>query len=106
MLGKILGWNVELRPENTSVSHFKFVLKRKQIATVMTNSYNSRLVVFSNGRYKDEEDKFSSLSDFTATMLIICFSAQRCRGQRHFNFQNAFFNKKLERSVYAELRKI
>lgn len=62
-------------------------------------------MVCGNGKFESEEDTFSPVPDFTVIKLVMYIAKQRGYLRRHFDFQNAFPNGKLDRMVYAELQK-
>lgn len=50
-----------------------------------------------------DEQYFPPVRDFTAVRLILALAAKNKRYRKHFDFQNAFSNGKLNRPVYVKL---
>lgn len=102
MLEEMSCWDVVSKPKDMRVRHTKFVLKQKYDAAEEMKTYEMRLVVWGNDKYKNRKDTFSPVPDLTEIKLIMCIAKQRDYHRRHFNFQNEFWEGKMDRSVYAE----
>lgn len=98
-------WDEVERPPEARVLHTKFVLKRKRYETGNIQNYKARLVVCGNGEIDNADENFSPVPDFTVIRSILSLAAQKGWHRRHFDFQSAFSNEKLERLVYADLPK-
>lgn len=104
-LGQMECWTVEQRPKGEWVMNTKSVLKRKRDENGDIAKYKARLVICENEEERCQEDTFSPVAHQFMIKLILCLSLQQEWIARHVDFENAFPNGRLERSVFAEMPK-
>lgn len=69
----------------------------------MIHTYKARPVVCGNEQDEKENDCFSPLVDYSVIKVLLSLEIQNGWIVRHFEFQNAFPNGQLGRTVNAEL---
>lgn len=105
ILQDMKSWQEKERPKDEQILHSKFVLKRKQDKKSSVQKYRARLVICGNKETNNDQKKFSLVTDFSVTCLILPLVAQQGWNKRHIDFQNAFPNGTLDRPVYVEISK-
>lgn len=96
-------WKEVARPRNTKVLHTKLVLWRKHNEEGMIGKHKARLVVCANEESDNDNDCFIPVEDYILIKMLLCFAVQRKWEVKRFDFQNAFPNGILDRSVLAKL---
>lgn len=89
--------------ESTKVPHTKCVLRRKTNQDGDIEKYKARLVLYGNEEDDNNTDCFSPVADYTLIKLLIQLAVQNNSEVKRYDFQSAFLNRKLDRSVYVKL---
>lgn len=85
--------------------HSKYILKKKRDNKGKVQGYRATFVVRVNQEQENDVVRISSTPDFKAIRVILCLVKKRCWHARHFDFQNAFSNRNVDRSLYVEMPK-
>ena len=98
-------WDVVDKPQDVTVLHCKWVLKKKRTADGNIAKYKARLVICGNEDEQTIDDTLAPVVDFTIVRLIIAVGAQKKWVIHQTDYDNAFTNGNLSRRVFMYVPK-
>lgn len=99
----MVSWDVLQRPNGEQLIHTKFVLNRKRDENEAICKHKGLCLVRGNEKESCQEVTFSPIAYHNVISLIFSLLVHNRWVAKHINFENAFSNGVLERTVYAEM---
>lgn len=99
-LEKINCWYIIDEPIDEHILNSKFAIWRIWDAKGLMSSYKPQLLVCGNKENDFEDDRFSTITDFNVSKLILRLSIWKEWVNSHSDFESNFLNGRLERRIY------